>query len=210
MIYLELMFKSSFLLRHSSLQFKRYLHLSIPKLTAGQSQYHGQQGSTWWEKYGSHVDPIQSRLDLLNIDDLDERHFRPVKPVIPSYQSFSCFHDPIISRVIGILLQEGDRELVEELIHKTFRTIKLIQIGKWQRAKTDEERASIECNPVTLLKQAIKNATPIVRKLMKYTKMLIIIFLFRSYSNSKRWNFIFCPNSNVSNTWYLHSYSIIN
>jgi hypothetical protein len=55
-------------------------------------------------------------------------------------------------------------QLVEELIHKTFRTIKLIQIGKWHRAKTDEERASIECNPVILLKHAIKNATPIVRK----------------------------------------------
>jgi hypothetical protein len=63
-----------------------------------------------------------------------------------------------------MLLREGNRELVEDLIHKTFRTMKLIQIGKWQRAKTDEERASIECNPVVLLKQAIKNATPIVRK----------------------------------------------
>jgi hypothetical protein len=167
MISLEIMLKSSLLLRHSSFQLNRYFHLSISLLTAGQTQYHGQPNSTWWEKYGSHVDPVQSRLDLLNMDDLDERHFRAVKPVIPTYQSFSCFHDPIISRVLGILLREGNRELVEELIHKTFRTIKLIQIGKWHRAKTDAERASIECNPVTLLKQAIKNATPIVRKLIE-------------------------------------------
>jgi hypothetical protein len=164
MISLEAMLKSSFLLRHPALQSIRYIHLSIPHLTAGQTQYHGQQDSTWWEKYGSHVDPVQTRSELLDMDDLDERHFRPVKPVIPTYQSFSCFHDPIVSRAMGILLREGNRELVEELMHKTFRTIKLIQVGKWQRAKTDEERASIECNPVTLLKQAIKNATPIVRK----------------------------------------------
>jgi hypothetical protein len=163
-LFREKMFKSSYLLRQSSCQLIRYFHLTKPSLTAGQTQYHGQQNSTWWEKYGSHVDPIQSRTDLLNMDDLDERHYRPVKPVIASYQSFSCFHDPIISRVIGILLREGNRELVEELMEKTFRTIKLIQIGKWHRAKTDEERASIECNPVVLLKQAIKNATPIVRK----------------------------------------------
>lgn len=158
------MFQSSFLVRRASLQSMRYLHLSSPHLTAGQTQYHGQPDSTWWEKYGTHVDPVQSRSELLNMDELDERHFRPVKPVVPSYQSFSCFHDPIVSRVIGVLMREGNRELVEELMHKTFRTIKLIQVGKWNRAANDDERASIECNPVTLLKQAIKNATPIVRE----------------------------------------------
>ncbi len=159
-----MLFKSSFLPRHLSFQLIRYLHLTKASLTAGQTQYHGQQNSTWWEKYGTHVDPVLSRSDLLNMEELDERRYRPVKPVIPTYQSFSCFHDPIVSRVIGILLSEGDRELVEELMHRTFRTIKLIQIGKWNRAKTDEERAAIECNPVVLLKQAIKNATPIVRE----------------------------------------------
>ena len=166
MIYLEIMLKASNLLRQSSTSclWKRDLHLSTPSFTAGQTQYHGQQGSTWWEKYDSHADPVQSRTDLLNMDELDERHFRPVKPVVPTYQSFSCFHEPIVSRVTGILLREGNRELVEDLMHKTFRTIKLIQVGKWQRAKTEEERASIECNPITLLKQAIKNATPIVRE----------------------------------------------
>ena len=187
MIYLEMLFKSSDLLRFSSFQFLRYFHLSIPSSTAGQTQYRGQLNSTWWEKYGSHADPVQSRTDLLDIDDQDERHFRPIKPVIPTYQSFSCFHDPIVSRVIGILLREGNRELVEELIHKTFRTIKLIQIGKYHRAKTDEERASIECNPVTLLKQAIKNATPIVRKYIKSETDLSVCctqisYRFDSYS----------------------------
>ena len=158
------MLTSSSLLRSASSALKRYVHTSTPLFTAGQTQYHGQQNSTWWQKYDSHVDPVQSRVELLDMDDLDERHFRPVKPIIASYQSFSCFHDPIVSRVIGILLREGDRELVEELMHKTFRAIKLIQIGKWHRATTDDERALIECNPVVLLKQAIKNATPIVRK----------------------------------------------
>lgn len=158
------MLKSLFLIRPPSLQSIRHFHLTIPSLTAGQTQYHGQKESTWWEKYGSHVDPVQTRSELLNMDELDERHYRPVKPVIPTYQSFSCFHDPLVSRVIGVLLREGNRELVEELMHKTFRTIKLIQVGKFNRAKTDEERASIECNPVTLLKQAVKNATPVVRK----------------------------------------------
>ena len=155
---------SSSLLHRSSFQLIRAFHLTQPSSTAGQTQYHGQPNSTWWEKYGSHVDPVQSRSELLDMDDLDERHYRPVKPVIPTYQSFSCFHDPIVSRVIGVLVREGNRELVEELMHKTFRTIKLIQLGKWHRAKSDEERASIECNPIVLLKQAIKNATPVVRK----------------------------------------------
>lgn len=162
------MFRSSsclrLLLRQSSFPSIRFFHLTSPSSTAGQTQYHGQSNSTWWEKYGTYIDPVQSRSELLNMDELDERHYRPVKPVIPTYQSFSCFHDPIVSRVIGILLREGNRELVEELMHKTFRAIKLIQLGKWHRAKTDEERASIECNPIVLLKQAIKNATPIVRK----------------------------------------------
>ncbi|CAM4747557.1 unnamed protein product [Rotaria magnacalcarata] len=138
------MLKSLFLLRSSSFQCIRQYHLTIPSLTAGQTQYRGQKESTWWEKYGSHVDPVATRSDLLTMDDLDERHYRPVKPVIPTYQSFSCFHDPLVSRVVGVLLREGN-------------------LGKLNRAKTDEERSSIECNPVTLLQQAIKNATPIVR-----------------------------------------------
>lgn len=159
-----MMQKSTLLNQYASLLLKRSFHNSAKVLTAGQTQYHGQKDSTWWEKYGSHVDPVQNRADLLNMDDLDERHYRPVKPVIPTYQSFSCFHEPIVSRFIGILMREGNRELVEDIVHKTFRTIKLIQIGKLNRATTDTERASIECDPVKLLKEAIKNSTPIVRK----------------------------------------------
>ncbi|CAF1553368.1 unnamed protein product [Didymodactylos carnosus] len=141
----------------------RSFHLTINHLTASQTGYHGQPNSTWWDKYALHKSPIMSREELLTIDDLDERHFKPVLPVIPTYQSYSCFHDPTTSRLIGMLMRNGNRELTEELIRKTFRVIKLINVGKYNRAQTKDEQLEIECNPVKTLQKAIKNVTPVIR-----------------------------------------------
>lgn len=46
---------------------------------------------------------------------------------------------------------------------QTFEKIKRIQIQKWHEAKTEEEKSSIECNPLVIFHQAVENGRPLLQ-----------------------------------------------
>ena len=45
---------------------------------------------------------------------------------------------------------------------QTFENIKLIQLEKYHKASTEEERADVELNPKVIFHQAIENCKPIL------------------------------------------------
>lgn len=76
--------------------------------------------------------------------------------------STSVYYDPVISRLESMILRKGKRHLAREILEKTFFTIKCEQIAKYKAAKTDEERAEIEMDPVVITKVALQNLRPCV------------------------------------------------
>ena len=45
---------------------------------------------------------------------------------------------------------------------KTFENIKHIQVERYNKATTAEEKAKIECNPLTIFHQAVENCKPVL------------------------------------------------
>ena len=48
------------------------------------------------------------------------------------------------------------------IILQTFEVIKHTQVGKWNRAETEEEKSKIECDPLEILHKAVDNCKPVL------------------------------------------------
>ena len=48
------------------------------------------------------------------------------------------------------------------ILPQLLENIKHMQVEKYNKALTDEEKSQIECNPVTIFKQAVENCKPLL------------------------------------------------
>lgn len=104
----------------------------------------------------------------------------------------STLQDPIVSKFINYIMEDGRKELAREILEKGFQNIKRSQLERYHLAKTDEEREAIELNPRVLLKQAIENCRPLMRLVTVKRggtnyKVPIPITEKRSYFMSMKW-----------------------
>lgn len=116
----------------------------------------------WPERY---IDPFSTKDQLEPILEDEERlkelTFQAIKAA-ESNCSTAAHYDPLIQRYINIMTRFGEMSLARRLIHDTMAHIKRFQLAKYWAAKTDEERAKIELNPVVIFRQAINNCRPVV------------------------------------------------
>lgn len=74
----------------------------------------------------------------------------------------SAFHDDRLSKFTNYVMKGGRKVLARSLVEKCFENIKRIQLEKYNKATTDEEKSKIETNPVKILNAAIENARPML------------------------------------------------
>lgn len=60
-------------------------------------------------------------------------------------------------------MKGGDKVLARELIEKSFEKIKRIQLEKYHKAKSEEEKMNIELNPKEIFHKAISNCKPLLQ-----------------------------------------------
>lgn len=99
--------------------------------------------------------------EKLTDTEKNQLSFAPIKAA-PNSRSTSIFYDPVIDRLESMILRKGKRHVAREILHNTFFQIKKDRIAKYKAAKTDEERESIEMDPIKITKKAIENMTPVV------------------------------------------------
>jgi len=99
--------------------------------------------------------------ELHETGESEKLRFTPIKAALNN-QTSSLFHDPVVTKFCNYVMKTGQRALARELVEQTFETIKRIQIQKYHQAETPEEKAMIECNPLTILHNALSNARPIL------------------------------------------------
>ncbi|KAI0977927.1 hypothetical protein GJ496_010221 [Pomphorhynchus laevis] len=112
-----------------------------------------------------YVDPCTNLDELNQIDEYDERRFRPIKAPKMT-DSFTFFYDKQMQRLVNILMKEGDQETAQEIVHKAMYQLKLKQVAKLNEvetsSKTTDILSSIETNPIVLFHNAIKELKPVV------------------------------------------------
>ncbi|VDL57836.1 unnamed protein product [Hymenolepis diminuta] len=83
--------------------------------------------------------------------------YKTVEPV-SKWKHSSKNWDPVVSKMIGIMLYDGERETAREVMRKTFAEIKLIQRKKLAGVDAN----SVEVSPIKIINQAVANCTPIL------------------------------------------------
>lgn len=99
--------------------------------------------------------------DLSKSGDLQKLIHLPIKAALSS-QNASINHDPLISLFTNYLMRDGLKILARELMERTFEKLKRIQLEKYHKTKTSEEKDSIELNPKIVFHTAIENCKPLL------------------------------------------------
>ncbi|CAL8071513.1 unnamed protein product [Calicophoron daubneyi] len=92
------------------------------------------------------------------VDANEERLFKPVAPAQKSEYNGSN-RDPVVTRMIGMMTQRGERETARDVMRLTFREMKLLQLQKYHAAA---DKSQIELNPIQIVREAVKNCTPVL------------------------------------------------
>lgn len=59
-------------------------------------------------------------------------------------------------------MRDGEKVLARDLVEKSFEKIKRIQLEKYHKANTDDEKQSIELNPKAIFHKAVANCKPLL------------------------------------------------
>nr|XP_033817418.1 28S ribosomal protein S7, mitochondrial [Geotrypetes seraphini] len=123
-----------------------------------------------WSRYNPfYLDPETNKeyyrkpQEELTEEEKAEKQLRAVRPIkaAPSNVTSSVFVDPMISKFTNMMMKGGNKVLAQSLVEQTLEKIKRKQLEKYYKA-SEEERASIECNPYTIFHGALKNCEPII------------------------------------------------
>ena len=116
--------------------------------------------SQWPKEY---IEPIfeKEKQEELGEEGKKSLAFCPVKAVRSGVSS-SVLYDPFLFRFENMIMRKGKRQLARTILNNVYREIKVAQLEKFNAAKTDEERQSIELNPVVITKAALDNMKPVV------------------------------------------------
>ncbi len=118
-----------------------------------------------YSQYPKHfINPVfkkEEQDDLIKSGEVSKIQFIPIKAARNNDTS-SVFHDHRVSRMVNYIMKDGRKELARKLLMQTFERIKRIQIEKYHKAKTEEEKSKILLNPVEILHTAIENCRPVI------------------------------------------------
>lgn len=112
----------------------------------------------------SFIDPIfkkNEQEELIKSGEISKIAFMPIKATRNNDTS-SVFHDHRVSRMVNYIMKEGKKELARDLLEKCFEKIKRIQIERYHKAKTEQDKEKIILSPITILHNALENVRPVL------------------------------------------------
>ncbi|KAL5107272.1 Ribosome-releasing factor 2 mitochondrial [Taenia crassiceps] len=88
------------------------------------------------------------------LDINDPLLYKTVEP-ISKWRHSSKNWDPVVSKMMGMMLYDGERETAREVMRKTFAEIKFIQF-------VEAESDAVEVSPIKIVNQAVTNCSPLL------------------------------------------------
>ncbi|XP_065220325.1 small ribosomal subunit protein uS7m [Planococcus citri] len=114
----------------------------------------------------SYIEPIYREEEQQKVIDTDEYKVLKILPVKAARcnETSSVFHDIVIAKFVNYIMESnGRKKIARENLERAFEKIKMIQLERFHKAKTPEEKAQIITDPLRLLKMAIKNCRPLLK-----------------------------------------------
>lgn len=106
--------------------------------------------------------PKKEQLEeLAKTGELEKLNHIPTKAALID-QTCSPTQDETVNLLINYVMYDGKKTLARELIAKSFENIKRIQLEKYHKTKTEEDKENIELDPKKIFHQAVENCKPLL------------------------------------------------
>ena len=139
----------------------RTFNLSIPvSLTKCNPTNLARRYSVFPSRY---VEPIyrkDEQEELYKTAEGKQMAHMPIKPAFTGDTS-SEFHDALTRKFTNYVMKKGKKELARTLVEKTFESVKMIQLERYNNAGP-EKRKNIILDPKEIFHRAVENCTPIL------------------------------------------------
>lgn len=90
----------------------------------------------------------------------DIRRFRRIKAARTDDNTFTDF-DPVVQKFINMVMRKGRKTVARENVLRALEYVKRAQVEKYHKA-SEEEKHSIELDPVKIFHQALENGKPML------------------------------------------------
>ncbi|KAJ8404238.1 hypothetical protein AAFF_G00340110 [Aldrovandia affinis] len=123
-----------------------------------------------WKRYNPYYLEPEPRKEVYRIPETDlteeqkkERELKAVSPIkaAPPMLNCSVFNDPLVSKFINMMMQDGNKVLARGIMTQTLENIKRKQVEKYHKAP-DAKKMEIECNPYAIFNRALENCKPVI------------------------------------------------
>jgi len=84
---------------------------------------------------------------------------------LPHTVHMGLHYHPRVQAFTNYLMLKLNKALANELMKRTFHTIKVTQLKAWREAATEEERAAVQLDPLAVFLGAVENSRPIMTTL---------------------------------------------
>ncbi|XP_043464904.1 28S ribosomal protein S7, mitochondrial [Leptopilina heterotoma] len=106
--------------------------------------------------------PVFKEDEQLELEEDKQLQKLSLQHILPAFSNHTCseFHDPLTRKFTNFIMRKGKKVVADNELRKCFTSMKRIQIERFHKAETQEEKDEIELDPITILHKAVENASP--------------------------------------------------
>lgn len=121
-----------------------------------------QNGMSQYPKY--YEKPVYNsslQNELIKTGEIQKLVHVPIRAALVD-QTCSQLHDEKVNLMVNYIMRDGNKMLARTLMENAFKNIKKIQLTKYNKCETEEDKAAIELNPKKIFHEAVENCKPIM------------------------------------------------
>lgn len=112
-----------------------------------------------------YVEPVykkEKQEELKKSGEIGKYRHVPPKAAL-SDQTVSAAQDPLVNLFINYTMRHGRKALAREQIEKSFENVKRMQLEKYHKCESEEDKAQIELDPKVIFVKAVQNCKPLLQ-----------------------------------------------
>ncbi|XP_074035976.1 mitochondrial ribosomal protein S7 isoform X2 [Leptinotarsa decemlineata] len=78
-------------------------------------------------------------------------------------QTSSLAHDDLVNLFINYCMKHGNKLLARTVVEQSLESVKRLQLEKYHKAKSEEDKQNIELDPKVIFHKAVENCKPILQ-----------------------------------------------
>ncbi|CAG9767152.1 unnamed protein product [Ceutorhynchus assimilis] len=136
---------------------------AVSKLNTPILSYIQQNSMSVYPNY--YIEPIyrkETQQELVKTGEISKYSHIPTKATLNG-QTCSDSYDPVIALFTNYVMRQGLKALAREQMDKCFENIKRLQLEKYHKCTTEEEKLKIELDPKKVFHEAINNSKPLLQ-----------------------------------------------